>query len=116
MKYIVEHAVTVCGMCCFISALQLKGDDDYLEVEEVEEICKQLQPVWGKFDEFASYNGVPNCYDEEPKARYRGYVLIHEVLTSIMDNAGCIPKRRVLRALKAVDQNLAERWSHKRSG
>ena len=102
--------------CCFVSALQLKGDHDCLEEDEVEEICEQLQPTWEKCEAFASHNEVPLPDDEKSKIS-RGYVLIKRALYSIMEKENeCIPKQDIIHALKCISFRDHAEWSQKQPG
>ena len=102
-------------MFCLISALQRKKDSDYLEVDDIEEICEQLQPASGKYSAFARVNNVPSP-DTESKEQYRGYVNIKRALLFIKDENEYIPTQKIALALKAIDSVLANIWLQQRKG
>lgn len=94
----------------------MKQDEDYLEVDDVDEICDQLQPAWEKWNEFALHNKITPSVDEPSKAQFRGYALITSALVAIKDEGGYIPTEDIVRALRSIDTDLADRWSLERQG
>lgn len=85
-------------------------------MDDIEEICDQLQPTWEKCNEFASHNGVALPDDDKSKAQNRGRILIGRALFSIKNKDDSLRAQDIVRALKSIRFRGTAKWSQERPG